>query len=381
MKARKTFAVLFVLCSLIAISLPIAAQGLEFAFDRIRLNDAFLGGIPLPMGADVEFRFPLADSVLFSTLRVGGGYEDRLILRDAAGAPIAKPAGFDADDQTQWFYWPNGEVDAGLAYRLVPGSEAPVVELFALARGRGELNSPNLATSVFTDARSLLAVSFLSGVGIDTLTKSPRRFKSGYSGELSLEYAPAFLAFSGSTDFFRASASLEGYLPIFSFGKSDLEALSLYAGGYLAADVAGGSAIPHYVLTSFGGRELRDGLGSTIRGYRGWGYEATRKAEASFEFRLVGPGLFGAANLRPMAYVFGDAGWFGGLYKCPDAATGGDKDGWMFSVGSGAAINILDFAYMGLRAGWKFPVDDPLYATYFPGGEKFFWGITFLLHF
>ncbi|PKL05900.1 MAG: hypothetical protein CVV53_07110, partial [Spirochaetae bacterium HGW-Spirochaetae-9] len=151
-------------------------------------------------------------------------------------------------------------------------------------------------------------------------------------------------------------------------------------GGYLTADAAAGKAIPLYVLTSFGGRELRDGLGSSIRGYRGWGYEAARKAEASFELRLVGPGLFGVASLRPMAYVFGDAGWFGGLYDCPDAATGGDKDGWIFSAGAGAAIDILDFAYMGLRAGWKFPIDDPLYATYF-GSEKFFWGITFLLHF
>lgn len=381
MKARNLVAALVVLCSLIVVSLPIAAQGMEFSFDGPRLNSVIVGGVPLPTGADVAFRFPLSDSGLFFTLDLGAGYEDRLILRDATGAPIPKPDSFDADDQTQWFHWPNGEVDAGLAYRLVPGSEAPVVEFFAMARGRGELNSPSFSTSVFPDARSLLAVSFLAGAGIDNLTKSPRRFKSGYSGELSFEYAPIFLAFSGGTDFFRASASLEGYLPIFSVGASDLEAVSLYAGGYLTADAAGGLAIPLYVLTSFGGRELRDGLGSSIRGYRGWGYEAARKTEASFELRLVGPGLFGVVNLRPMAYVFGDAGWFDGLYKCPDAATGGDKDGWIFSAGAGAVINILDFAYMGLRAGWKFPVDDPLYATYFPGGEKFFWGITFLLHF
>jgi hypothetical protein len=79
-----------------------------------------------------------------------------------------------------------------------------------------------------------------------------------------------------------------------------------------------------------------------------------------------------------MAYVFGDAGYFAGLYDCPSIA---DKDGLIFSAGGGLALDILDFAYLGLRAGYKFPVDDPLYSTYFPGGERFFWGITFLLHF
>ncbi|MFA6366551.1 MAG: hypothetical protein WCX13_05140, partial [Candidatus Hydrogenedentales bacterium] len=151
--------------------------------------------------------------------------------------------------------------------------------------------------------------------------------------------------------------------------------------GYLTGDYAGGSEIPLYVLTSFGGRAIRDGLGDSIRGYRTWGYEATTKAEASFDLRFIGPGLFGLAGLRPMAYVFGDAGYFDGLYKCPDAATGGDKDGLIFSAGAGAAINVFDFAQIGARAGYKFPVDDPLYAAYTPSGERFFWNITFLLHF
>lgn len=380
MKARKLFASLFALGCMLAISLPAVAQGMEFSFEGPRLNSVILGGIPLPTGADVEFRFPIKDSGLFFTLELGAGYEDRFILRMADGTPIAKPEDFDAGDQKQWFYWPNVAADAGLVYRLGAGDGAPVVELFGLARGRGEINSPSLSTAVFPDAQNLLALSFLAGVGVDEVEKNPRRFKSGYSGEISFEYAPSFLAFAGSTDFFRASANIEGYLPIFSVGASDLNAVSLYAGGYLTADAAAGSAIPLYILTSFGGRELRDGLGSSIRGYRSWGYEAALKAEASFDLRLVGPGLFGVASLRPMAYAFGDSGWYGGLYKSPDVATGGDKDGWIVSAGGGLALGVLDFAYMGLRAGWKFPIDDPLYATYF-GSEKFFWGITFLLHF
>ncbi|MDP2790724.1 MAG: hypothetical protein Q8O15_03095, partial [Rectinemataceae bacterium] len=187
MKAEKIIASLFALCCMMAIALPVAAQGMEFSFEGPRLNSVIVGGVPLPTGADVELRFPLSDSGLLFALELGAGYEDRFILRMADGTPIAKPGDFDADDQKQWFYWPNVAVDAGLVYRLGSGAGAPVVELFGLARGRGEINSPSLSTTVFPDAQDLLALSFIAGAGVDEIEKSPRRFKSGYSGEISFE--------------------------------------------------------------------------------------------------------------------------------------------------------------------------------------------------
>ena len=375
--AGRFFAVAIALCCLGLFPLAADAEGFEFAFNGVRLNGALLGGIPLPTGADLEARLPIAGDKLLFTLRLAGGYEDRLILRDLSdGSPIAKPA----FDNAQWFNWPNLETDAGLVYRLARGKnspEAPRIEVFGLARLRYEQNSPGLGTAYFPDARELFALSFIGGMGVDGVYKSPRRYRSGYAGELSFEYAPASLGFSGGTDFYRASAAMEAYLPILSLGTSDIEAVSIYAAAYLAGDYAGGTNIPLYVLTGFGGRQPRDGIGNSIRGYQSWGYEATTKAEASFELRFVGPGLFGLANLRPMAYAFGDLGYFDGLYKCPIV----DKNGLIMSAGAGIALNILDFAYLGLRAGYKFPVDDPLYAYYFPGGEKFFWSVSFLLHF
>lgn len=360
-------------------ALPISAgaEGIEFALNGVRFNNALLGGLPVPAGVDVEFRIPVAADTLLFTIRAAGGYEDRLILRDAAGDPIAKPAPFDAADQTNWFHWPNAQADVGILYRPL-GSEKPKVELFAMARGRWEANSPDLSTNVFSDAQGMLAVSVMGGAGVDAVVTDPRRSKSGYGGEISFEYGPSALALSGGNDFYRLSANLEGYLPLFSAGRSDLSAVSAYAAGYLAGDWAGGSAIPLYVLTSFGGRLLRDGLGDSIRGYQGWGYEATAKAEASVDLRLAGPALFGVAGLRPMAYLFGDAGYFGGLDRCASIS---DKDGFIVSAGAGVALDILDFVYLGARAGYKFPVDDPLYSTYTAGGDKFFWNITFLLHF
>jgi len=374
----KVLAVVVALCFLGLAPLSAGAEDFEFALNGVRFNGILLGGIPLPSGADLEARFPIAGNSLLFTLRLAGGYEDRLILRDDTdGSPLPKPASADGN---HWFNWPNGEVDAGLLYRLTNGDGSfltPRIEVFGLARGRFEKNSSSLDEALFPDAQGLFALSFLGGAGVDGVYESPRRFKSGYAGEFSFEYAPAFLDFVGGTDFYRASIALEGYLPIVSVGESDIDALSVYAAAYLAGDFAGGANIPLYVLTSFGGRLLRDGLGDSIRGYQSWGYEATTKLEASFDLRFVGPGLFGIAGLRPMAYVFGDMGYFGGLYKTTIA----DKNGLLLSAGAGFALDIYDFVFLGLRAGYKFPIDDPLYMTYYPGGEKFFWSISFLLHF
>ncbi|MCX7026559.1 MAG: hypothetical protein NT061_03515 [Spirochaetes bacterium] len=375
---KKALGFALVFAATVFVAAPLGAAGLEFELNGVRFNNVLLGVLPVPTGADLEFHIPLSGGLLFS-LRAAGGYEDRLILRDdVTGAPVVQPASFAAGTQTTWFDWPNAELDSGLIFRF-PGLAAAGVkaEVFGLARGRWESNSPGLSTARFPDAQGLLTLSLLGGVGVDAVVKEPSRMMTGWAGEASFETSPSFLALSGGTDFSRFSAFLEGYLPLYSSDIDDLKAFSLYGAAYLTGDYAMGSKIPLYVLTGFGGRKLRDGLGDSIRGYQSWGYEAAMKAEASFDLRLVGPSLFRVPGLRPIAYLFGDAGWFGGLYDCTVA----DKNGLIFSAGGGAALDILDFAYLGLRAGCKFPVDDPLYFSYFPDLEKFFWGITFLLHF
>jgi hypothetical protein len=355
---------------------PLAAQGMEFQFNGVRFNNAMLGFLPVPVGADLEFHLPLDNSGLLYSLRLAGGYEDRLILRDDAdGSPLAKPADFDA---AHWFYWPNVQLDTGFLYDLDLGNRRQAAEFFALARGRYEGNSPGLATAVFPDASELLALSFLGGLEVSTVEKSASRQLKGYSGEVSAEWAPKALGFKGGSDFFRVSANLAGYLPLFCLGADEIKAISAYLGAFATADSAWGDHIPLYVLTSFGGRYLRSGLGTSVRGFQPWGYEAAAKAAASLELRLVGPGLFGMANLRPMAYLFADAGVFSRLYASP----GADKEGFLASGGGAVAFNILDFAYLGLRAGLKYADADPLHdAVYFTNKERFFWDVTFLLHF
>jgi hypothetical protein len=360
-----------------------AAESLDFSFNGARFNSGIIPGLPIPMGADVQVQTPLAGKSLFALVRLAGGFETRRILRDGNdGSPIASPLSFDAGDQEQWFHWPNLQLDAGLVYRLpaVLRSGIPSrLEFFGLARGRYEDNSPSLSTAIFPDAQGLASLSILAGAGFSTLRTTPGRAIEGISAELSAEYAPAALDFVSGTDFWRLSGKLKGFLPILSLGNRESPLASLYAGGFLYGDIAGGENIPLYVLTCFGGRKLRSGLGDSIRGYQSWGYEATTKLAANTDLRLVGPALFGLAKLRPLAYLFADAGWFDGLDRLPSSFA--DHGGFLSSAGAGAAIDLFGFAQIGARAGLAMPLDDPLAAVYDVEGPRFFWDVLFDLHF
>ncbi len=375
----RSFAMLVLSLSLLAPAI-VAADGVEFVVNGLKLNSAIIPGIPLPLGVDATVNIPLTGTGLFFTFRGAAGYEDRLILRDAVtGAPIAKPA---SPDNIHWFMYPNVEADAGLSLRFTdrePDGSGVRTEIFTLGRMRYENSQNSLGTTTFPDANGLVAGSVIAGIGADSTFTDAARMKSGYSGELSVEYAPTLLAFAGGTDFVRANIKTKGYLPLVSLTKADERRnVSVYAAWMATADYAMGNKIPLYVLTTFGGRLLRDGIGKSVRGYQNWGYESPLKAAMSAEIRAVGPALFGVPSIRPMVYAFGDCGMYTRLDR---AGALSDKSGLVFSTGAGANIGFFDFAYFGVRAGYKIPMADPLYLTYFSDGRKFFWDVTFLLYF
>lgn len=357
-------------------------QGLEMAFNGLRLNSVLIAPLPAPVGADLSFRLPLGNR-LSATIRLAGGYQDRKILRnDTTGNPLAAPATFES---LHWFHYPVAEADLGMLYRL--GEDTAYGEFFGALRGRWESNITTLGTAVFPDAKGLAALSGIAGAGFDSVSRDMRRMYTGAAGEASVEWAPPGADFSGGTDFLRVSARLEGYQPLFALGEGDLHSLSVYAAGFAAADAAWGARIPLYVLTSFGGRYLRDGLGSSVRGFQSWGYEARAKAVATGELRAAGPALFGIAGLRPVGTLFADAGWYSGLDRATGTASTGapwsSAQGFVASTGAGLALGLFDLAYVGARAGLRFALSDPLYSVYFSdaGQGTFFWNITFLMHF
>jgi len=107
-------------------------------------------------------------------------------------------------------------------------------------------------------------------------------------------------------------------------------------------------------------------------------YDAALKTVANGEIRVVGPALFKQEWLVPVVYAFCDAGYYSGL---PGASTKSDASGVIMSSGGGFAIDLVDFAYLGVVAGYLFPGQDALFSTYVPSTERSFWAIKFALHF
>ncbi len=374
------------MCAVLAlVAGRVQAEGLDFALNGVRFNFALLP-LPVPTGADVEFRYGLAEVgalPLEASLRLAGGYEDKRILRDAlSGDPVAAPTGGIGEaGGEQRYQSPNFQWDAGLVMGLAKKDKGNLIEAFLLYRGRYDYYATTLSTAVFKDLNGLWGTSFITGLGYDAVERDSRRVKTGAAAEVSFEWGPAMLNTAlGPTDFYRVDAKAQGYLPLFSLGQAAHDSLNLvsaYLAGYAGVDYAGGSAVPVYIMQSFGGRDLRDSLGDCVRGYPSRSYDAALKTVANAELRLLGPALLGQAWCMPIAYAFFDIGYYAGL---PGASSKKDASGTIMSTGGGLVFDIFDFAYLGAYAGLKIPGADPLYAVY---GEtdNMFWKISFLLHF
>lgn len=382
--------VLLVLAALALGGGLLSAQGLDFSFNGIRYNTAFPGifeSLPVPTGADIEFRLPVAgfsSGPLAVDFRVAGGYEAWRILRDPdSGDPVVAP---DELDGKYRYYAPNVQWDLGLVQGILPKDKGNLLEAFFLYRGRYDDYETSLSNTAFSDMRGIFGTSAIIGLGYDAVTKDSRRVKDGISSEVSAEWGPEALNANSlaSTDFYRLDFKVWGFKPLISYGQASdegLNLLSVYLAGYASCDYAGGSDggdnIPIYVLQSFGGRELRGSLGSCVRGYPSASYDAALKTVANGEIRVLGPALFNQAWCIPMVYAFCDAGYYSGL---PGSTTKADKSGVIMSSGGGFAIDVIDFAYLGFKAGYLFPGQDSLFNTYTDGTRTFF-SIEFLLHF
>ncbi len=367
-----------VLLALIAVIAPgVFAEGPELSVEGVVINGAILP-FPVPMGADLQLGLPLASPgglPLTAVLRLRAGYEDLRFLRDdATGNPIAAPK----DLGLNYFMSPNFQWAAGLVQAIIPAEKVNLLEAFLFYRGRYDIYNPDLSTSVFSDAQGLFGSSVLVGLGYDALAKDSRRVRSGIGAEASAEWGPG--AVNEGTDFWRLNAQGEFYLPLLSKGRPENERLnlfSIYLAGYLSADYAGGAEPPIWVMQSLGGRDLKDGLGSRIRGFPSMSYDSSLKVVANGEIRVLGPALFGQAWCIPSVYIFCDTAYYAGLAQ---AATQSDARGVLSSAGLGFNLDVFDSVYIGLYGGLKFPGSDSLYATY---GEtqQYFWKLGFLLHF
>lgn len=378
---------LFALLALVSCAAA-RAEKIEIEFLGPRLNLSLLPlPVPVPTGADFGFSLGLADAPMGPTalfLRLGAGYEDEIFLRDAvSGDPISVEEAKSSPMGGQRYQSPNAQWDFGIVQGLAESEGENLVEAFLLYRGRFDIHDTSLPDGRFADMRGLFSTSVIAGAAYEGLERDSRRVVSGAAAEASAEWSPSFAnAGTGPTDFYRLNLQAEGYLPLATYGlPSDpsLNLFSLYLAGFASLDYAEGRAIPIYVLQGFGGRKLHKSLGSSVRGYPSRGFDSGRKAVASAELRALGPALLGKPWFMPLLLAFCDVGYYSGLPGAASAAYANSR-GAVYSAGLGFQADVVDFAYLGCYAGWKFPGDDLVYERY---GETdpFFLSFTYRLHF
>ncbi len=364
---------------LIAASLlaPGYAEFSDFTFLAPRFNFRILEGPPVPVGADVEIRFPLSTGggrPLSLSLRLGAGYEDGKLVRDpGTGDPIPAPETFDDPAR---FDAPNGQWDIGVVLGLAGGEGGNRLEAFLLYRGRWDVYRGGFSTSVFPDARGLFGTALLAGFGYDHVRDLGRGIDAGIAAESSVEWGPAFLASGfGPVDYLRFNASARGYFPVIPSDSPLFRVLAPQLAIRASADAAFGPDQPLFVLQGFGGRYEGKALAGEVRGYPSRAYDASLKAYGNLELRVFGPALGPAV---PVILGFLDAGWYSGLHKSPAY---GDASGTLASAGAGLALGIGGTFHGGVYAGTILRVEDPLFEVYVPGGGRGFFSAMFTLHF
>ena len=198
-------------------------------------------------------------------------------------------------------------------------------------------------TSTLPEAAGSLVGSVVTGAAYSNVVVDPVLMsKSGVTAELAAELAPAFLhnQVLGAADYYRATLTLRGYLPIFSLEPDgQFNTLSIYAAAFGAVDWATGTQIPHAIRSSVGGRSPRSAIGGAVRGYELGRFDATFKVVANAEIRANLPALF-LPGLLPGLLVYTDFGYFYNTGAVPPYPAEGS--GYLFSSGAGVYFDVLD---------------------------------------
>jgi hypothetical protein len=340
-------------------------QGLRryFAWGR----DLIPTGIDVTLGYRLPPWFEGVDTILQGT--VGGGYEGFGTFRGIDYTPnVQEPTGPTADPSGSLeFNSPNFQWELGLRQGILwnPHTRRNLVEAFLFYRGRYDRylggrhywGSDDATIAAIEashdawqagyqgdDARGVFGNSFLAGLAFDDL-RFGRRSKAyeGTYAEASVELSPYFPSVMGASDFWRVNFSTKTFWILYE-GRPEREKnwLTIYAGSYLSIDYADARRyMPMYVMQSFGGTELRDGLAHSVRGFEDHSWDTQFKVVHNFELRFNLPVIYsrGERDLLPGIVLYLDMGYGKWYWGDPSHTPGG----FLSSAGIGLFVDLFGF--------------------------------------
>jgi hypothetical protein len=277
-------------------------------------------------------------TVLGAAYQTKGYYrqpDDSLYDEDSPGAPRYNNVNF---------IWSVG-IEQGLLQG--PGRGSDLLTSFGYVRGRLDSHLPDdreeqlIFRSDLPDESGILQNSVVVGLFSDLVTElRSGRSRRGVYSELAWEWAPEALGNRavGRADFQRVTATVQGFLPLYSRNAPTLD---LYAATQSLFDLAWGDWVPVHARQSFGGRWPENGLGGTVRGLAAGRFDATAKAAQALELRMVLPPLW-EGRIVPGIVAYLDGGYYRDLEKrSPNRE---DQEGSFYSTGIGVSTRLFRYA-------------------------------------
>jgi hypothetical protein len=333
-------------------------------------------GIDLTVGYRLPPWFQGVQTILQAT--IGGGYGGFGTFRDTNYTPntvvsnVADPNG-NLEFNSPNIQWQLG-IRQGIAWN--PEEDRNLLEAFLHYRGRydrylkgrhywgssdSEIDAIEASHSYWqqhyegSDAYGIFGNSLLTGLAYDAL-HFDRRTKSydGTYAEASFEFSPYVPSVPGASDFWRVNFSTKTFRTLYEARPlAEKNVFTIYAGSYFSIDYADARLqMPLYVMQSFGGTELREGLADSVRGFEKYSWDTQLKIVHNLDLRFNLPvicSLWGR-DLLPGLVLYFDLGYGASYWHDPSHTPGG----FLGSTGIGLFLGLLDFTYAHVYA--HFPV-------------------------
>ncbi len=327
-------------------------------------------GLDLTVGYTGWRLFPGLDTTLQAT--VGGGYEGFGTYRAAdytPNSPVDPPEAAAGSDLNLEFNSPNFQWELGIRQGILwnRALNRNLLEALLFYRGRYDLYlkgrhywgtdaERTAAIEYFheswqagypsSDARGIFGNSFLFGLALDNLRRN-RRTKAydGSYAEATCEASPYIRSVMGASDFWRLNFSTRSFKTLHEARpQAEKNVFTIYAGSYFSIDYASARRqMPQYVMQSFGGTELREGLGESVRGFKKYSWDTQLKLVHNLDLRFNLPALF-HNDLVPGFLLYFDLGYGTGFWGDPSTTPGG----FLGSAGTGLYLDLLDVVYVRL---------------------------------